>query len=527
MRSEGRALSNGLHRLLGFFNNLIGVNQRNLLLTFAVAFLFRLALLILFPVPCGNDAAGRLYFRDTLWIGHWLPLTQALVYVGYSTTQSVFFVRLVFIIVTSLSGVAFIFYLQLFASRRASIIGGVLFATNSLLVFLSLMPYQEVVFIGLLFGSLAFFHKAKTDESNSWNFAVGSFLFGLACLTRYEAWLILPALFIATVWRSITSQSLRNIFFVTLKSAMSLLWGPVLWMIINWLKWGSPTAFLFHRPDHEFYAWAPHGEFVRIINYISLMLYWLARFGSPLILFAAPGIWKFWKERKSMLPILGPVVLLLAMVLIFLIFIAGKEFATANRFASLPLAIMLIFVALGADEVINRFEKSKATWVGNIKKPAIKTSFIVLAIFLLIIYGAMPVASGNRHPDFREPYEVATFLKEHLSPNEAAVIVGESIGGAVPMPYQRIFGQLTFDKDHLLCSALLDPLLVRDVENFVRERNVRYVAVFGGHWQRGGSDTLFEKFLITASDNKKIAFMNKSAVVYELRFSKQSTVQNP
>jgi len=485
-------------------------------LIFALAFLFRIALLILFPVPCGNDAAGRLYFRDTLWIGHWLPLTQALVYVGFAATQSVVFVRLFFIIVTSLSAVAFTFYLQLFASRRAAMIGGLLFAANSLLVFLSLMPYQEVVFIGLLFGSLAFYHKTNADKAHSWNYVTGSFLYGLACLTRYEAWLILPALFIANIWRSIASHRLRSIFFVTLKSATGLLWGPASWMIINWLKWGSPIAFLFQRADHEFYAWAPHGEFARIVGYIGMMIYWVARFGSPLILLAAPGIWKFWKNRKTMLPILWPVVLLLALVLIFLIFIAGKEFATANRFASLPLAIMLIFVAIGADEIIDRIEKSKAAWLEKIKKPAIKTSVIGFAFFFLIIYGAVPVVFGNRHPDFREPYEVATFLKEHLSPNERAVIVGESIDGAVPMPYQRIFGQLTFDKNHLLCSALLDPQIVGDVDNFVRKRNVRYVAVFGGGWARNGSDTLFEKFLAMASTKKRTAFANKAAIVYEL-----------
>lgn len=513
---KNQELSNGLHRLHGLFKKLIRVNQRNLLLIFAIAFLFRLALLILFPVPCGNDAAGRLYFRDTLWIGHWLPLTQALVYVGYAATQNIFFVRLVFIIAASLSAAAFTFYLQLFASRRAALIGGVLFATNSLLVFLSLMPYQEVVFIGLLFGSLAFFQKAKTVESNSWNFAAGSFLFGLACLTRYEAWLILPALFVANIWRSIASHGLRSIFFVTLKNATGLMWGPALWLIINWRKWGSPTAFLFHRPDHEFYAWAPHGEIERIAAYIGIMLYWLARFGSPLILLAAPGIWKLWKNRKTMLPVLWPVVLLLTTVLIFLIFIAGKEFATANRFASLPLAIMLIFVALGADEIIDRVQKSKVGWLGKIKKPAMKTSVIVSAIFLLIIYGAVPVASGNRHPDFREPYEVATFLKVHLSSNERAVIVGESIDGAVPMPYQRIFGQLTFDKNHLLCSALLDPQTVGDVNNFVRERNARYVAVFGGEWKRGGSDEEFLKLVVNPQKLAKAVFKNSSAIIFEL-----------
>ncbi|MCI0616676.1 hypothetical protein L0244_27165 [bacterium] len=208
--------------------------------------------------------------------------------------------------------------------------------------------------------------------------------------------------------------------------------------------------------------------------------------------------------------------LLLAMVLFFLIFIAGEEFATANRFASLPLAIVLIFVALGADELVSWFEKSKAAWLEKFKKPVIKTLAMVLTILLLIIYGAAPVVNGNRHPDFREPYEIAIFLKEHLSPNERAVIVGESIDWAVPMPYQRIFGQLSFDKDHLLCSALLDPRTVGDVDNFVHGRNVRYVVVFGGEWKRSGSDEHFLKLVENPQKIAKAVFKNSSAIIFEL-----------
>jgi len=180
------------------------------------------------------------------------------------------------------------------------------------------------------------------------------------------------------------------------------------------------------------------------------------------------------------------------------------------------LAIMLIFVAIGADEIIDRIEKSKAARLEKIKKPAIKTSAIGFAFFFLIIYGAVPVVFGNRHPDFREPYEVAIFLNEHLSSNERAVIIGKSIDGAVPMPYQRIFGQLTFDKEHLLCSALLGPKTVGNVNNFVRERSVRYVAVFGGDWSRSGSDAIFMELVGSPKNKTKAVFKNQTAVIHEL-----------
>ncbi len=487
--------------------------QRDRLFIFAFALLFRLALLLLFPVPYGNDAAGRLYFRDTLWTWHWLPLTQALVHISYAITQSVNAVRLVFAVVTSLAAMAFTFYLQTFATRRAALIGGALFATNSLLVFLSLMPYQEVVFLGLLFGCLAFFNRYADDSHNQKSFLAGAILYGLACLTRYEAWLLLPVLLFARIRRAYPArQSILEI----VKFFIALSWGPALWLFINWHIWENPAAFLFHRADRAFYAWAPHGEIMRITNYLGLMLYWLARFGSPLALLALPGAWAVWKNRKKLVPVLWPSLLLLVLELAFLVFVAGREFATANRFASLPVAMLLIFVALGADALLENLAKSKHRWLQTLNQPAFRMLAASFLILFLLSYGAVPVAQANKHADFREPYEVARFLAKNLAPNERAVIVGESIDGAVPMSYQRIFGQLTFDNDHLLCSALLDPHTVSDVEQFARERNLRYIAVFGKGWPNSGSDDLFLEFIEDSNNKAMAVFKNKAAVVYEL-----------
>jgi len=491
-------------------------DSRDLLIVFAAALSFRLVLLILFPVPYGNDAAGRLYFRDTLWIGHWLPVTQALVNATFAVTQSVGMVRLIFAIMTSLSTAAFALYMQTFASRRTAFFGGILFATNSLLVFLSLMPYQEVVFLGLLFGSLAFFNRFLFSAATKSDFLAGSLLYGLACLTRYEAWFILPVLLFAMIRRALPSGDALSIVRTTAKTFAGLLWGPTLWMLINWFKWGSPAAFLFHRADHTFYAWAPHSEAERIVNYLGMMLYWLGRFGSPLMLLAIPGIWVVWKNQKSLLPVLTPVIILLIMVMAFLTFIAGREFATANRFASFPLAIMLIFVALGVEEIFNIIKRSRKPWAVALNKTSTNSLVLGVIFLLLLFYGAVPVAQAHRHPEFRGPYEVAQFLESHISVDESAIIIGESIDGAVPMPYQRVFGQLTFDRQRLMCSALLDPAKVRDAASFVREKRVRHAAVFGAGWEPHGSDEIFLDFLKNSTTQHKIAFANQSAIVYDL-----------
>lgn len=478
---------------------------RDLTWIFALGLLFRLALLLLLPVPYGNDAAGRLYFRDSLFTWHWLPVTQALVYFPFATTHNVFIVRLIFAIAGSLAAVAFTFYLQTFASRRAALIGGVLFAINAHAVFLSLMPYQEIVFLGLLFGSLAFFLRAQNVPCY---FIIGSALYGLACLTRYEAWFILPALFLAGIWPSVRSG---RVLVSAIKNLIGLGWGPALWLLINWLQWGRPTAFLFHRDDHAFYAWSPHTEIARIVAYIGNMLYWVLRFGSPLILFALPGIWVFWKNRKTLFPTLWPALLLLLLVSIFLIFVAGKEFATANRFAMVPLGILLIFTALGIENFYDRVSKSSHRLLQKLMQPATQKMLSVSLLISLLVYGAMPVLQANQLAGHREPYEIATFLKTNLAPNESALIVAASHEGEVPMPYQRIFGQLDFDKTRLLCSFFITSHEIEDLESFGTVRRLRYLVVF----EEQNNNAVFTRLTSAARAKMKAVFSNAAATIYE------------
>ncbi len=479
--------------------------QRDLTLIFALGLLFRLALLLVYPVPYGNDAAGRLYFRDTMWTWHWLPFTQFLVHGGYALTKSIFVVRGIFALAGSLAGVAFAAYLQTCANRRAALIGGALFTINAQFVFLSLMPYQEVLFLGLLFGALALFTKSEERSS----FIFGSLLYGLACLTRYEAWFLLPILFLMRVWKN-NPHWLRAVA----QSAIALGWAPLLWLAINWLRWDNPTAFLFHRADQQFYAWAPHGDLVRILHYLGMMLYWLLRFGSPLILLAVLGTVVLWKKRAALLPKLYPMLWLFVTVMLFLTFVAGREFATANRFASIPLAIALLFTALGADHLLARLE---AKWRDAQQLARIKTWAGAALLVVLLIYGAAPVAKANQLPEFRAPYLVAQFLQQNLRSGERAIVIGESIDGAVPMPYQRLFGQLAFSKQDLRCAALLERNALSDPFQYVREQKVRYLIVFSGSWQKQENDFKLRNFLTANEHCIRAVFTEQEAVVYEVK----------
>jgi hypothetical protein len=94
-------------------------------------------------------------------------------------------------------------------------------------------------------------------------------------------------------------------------------------------------------------------------------------------------------------------------------------------------------------------------------------------------------------------------------------MIAESIEGAVPMPYQRVFGQLAFEKNQLLCSALLEGEAMHDPLQLLRQLHVRYLIVFGGDWPKGANDLALLRFIASRPEGLKKIFENSAAVIYD------------
>ena len=141
-------------------NSLLTENYRkNGTLLFLKLILFsltlRCVLLVVFPVPYGNDGFGRIFFSDQLFLSHWLPLTQLIVQLGARLSDGILPIRLLFAVCGSLAAFGFYLYLRLFLDRGLAFLGGLLFSVNPLYLMLALMPYQDVLFLGLFYASLA------------------------------------------------------------------------------------------------------------------------------------------------------------------------------------------------------------------------------------------------------------------------------------------------------------------------------------------------------------------------------------
>jgi len=156
-----------------------------ILFSFLLAATARLALALIFPTVHGGDAAARLAHADSLVLGYQLPLPQAFVALGKAVIDDPRLARLIFCFWGAALAAGLTALLARFTSSRAAFFGGLLFALDPFLIHYSIVPYQEPVAYALV--AWAFWSSA-TGRAR-----LGVLLMGAACLSRYEAWLFLPA----------------------------------------------------------------------------------------------------------------------------------------------------------------------------------------------------------------------------------------------------------------------------------------------------------------------------------------------
>lgn len=481
--------------------------SRDLIALFLISLAFRIGLLLLYPVPYGNDGIGRLYFSDSLFLGHWLPLTQTVVFGVTQLTSRTFVVRVVFAAIGALAAGGFCLFLRLLTSRGAAFFGGLLFSLNALYVILSLMPYQDVLFLGLFYTGLAFL-AGKEPILKS---ASGSLFYGLACLTRYEGWFLLPFL---VIWKAKRHRS-RPVA-ALLKAGLYFGWAPALWLAISLLNWGSWQGFLHQTPTREFYAWNPHLDLRWTLSYTKRMLFWIGLFGTPLVLFSLPGLVATLRRRAAD-PAIKLLLLFGVLVLVFFFFVIGKGFETVNRFVMIPLSIVLVFTVLGLGETFELLRRrAAANWFFG---PRAQHVLAAGAVVALMVYAAIPVARLNARPEFKDPYKIAIFLDRTLSRGETALVVAErfpDLSDAAPMAYQRIVVQSKHNRDRILCSGLLDLTSRPALLDYAIRNNVRYLAVFGGFRPFLKADIYFADYPHTWAETVEPVLRVSSATVYRV-----------
>lgn len=453
---------------------------------------FRLLLLGLYPVPYGEDAFGRLFFKDHLFLSHWLPLTQGIIVLLSRFGAGIFEIRLLFAVIAALAGGAFGFYLHQFLSRPAALFGALLFTLSPLYTILSLMPYQELPFLGLLFAALGL--AGREPGLRSRRIVAASILFGLACLTRYESWFLIPFLFVWTTFRS------RDVSLGARLIRSGILWGwsPMFWLLVSRLAFGSWDGFLFQTADSAFYAARSWPEPVWMIRYSVRILYWVGLFGSPLVALSLLGAWRIsrrpWRIPAPLLLGLGQT----ALALIFYVVVLGRDQDTVFRFSALPIAAAITLSAVGFEAF-----RKKLPVLADFRGALAAT----IPVFgLLAVYSTVPIARLNQDSIYRDPYRVARFLAPRLDRHQTALVVADrarDFSDAAPIQYQRIVAQTEGATETVFSSGNLESSDDSELLDFARRKQVRYLVLFR-----------FDPWLESDRFYSKVA-LNRAEVVFE------------
>lgn len=451
------------------------MTHSDLLKIFGVGLALRLFWLAAFPVPYGEDGFGRIFFKDTLFLGHWLPLTQLLVYLIARLSDDIVWIRLAFAMIGSLSACGFALFLQRIASPSSAVLGGLVFSLNALYVQLTLMPYQDVVFLGLLYGSLGLLLKGRRESDFRMDSRSASILFGLSCLTRYESWFLLPLL---ALWKTRLEIPHRGVFGAGVRALLFFGWAPLLWLCLSQWRFGGWEGFLFQTQDGSFYAWHPHVDLVWAAGYLARMLYWVGLFGSPLVLLALPGTASAWRSGKMNGPPLRALLWLGATVMVFFLFVIGKQQDTVFRFSMIPLSITLVLSVLGLDWLRSRMAGSGNRLRVILRRPK---AIAAAALVLLAVYASIPLAGLNSDPQYRDPWTIARFLEAHLGPQTSALVIADrsrELDDAAPILYQRIAAQSRLPRHRILSAGLLKEESPEALEAYLTTAKVQYLIVF-------------------------------------------------
>ena len=160
-----------------------------LVVLFVVGVAARLVLIWVYPVVYGGDSVMRMMNADRVLIAYQLPLLQVLIFGANVLSQDPVTLRYLMAAVGGLAGVAFYWLSSLLWGREIGLLCTLFFLCNPFILVHSLVPYQEILMLLLLCLGLAFLFESDCRR----NLMLASLFLGLACLTRYEAWIVTTA----------------------------------------------------------------------------------------------------------------------------------------------------------------------------------------------------------------------------------------------------------------------------------------------------------------------------------------------
>jgi hypothetical protein len=334
---------------------------------------------------------ARLAHSDLLVLGYQLPLPQLLVAAARATAPDPLWTRMLFAALGALLAPLAARVLTPVAGTLAARCAGVFVALHPLLLYYSIVPYQESLLLLFLLTAAAAMRGLPPSHP------LPALLIGLACLCRYEAW-------IAAALAALARRQVRH------------LWAPLLW-ILCW-QGLSPrgTAVL---------DLALAGARLQRIGFLWEKLRDYS--GDPLLLLALVGLASAWRLGALRLPALYVAGVLVAVVAL------GHEFPPGSgllseRLCHLPAFGLCALAGLGVARIARCHARA-----GRIA---------AVAVVAWVGVGWLQrsrdlVEVANQAPALRLALAVAEFADVHLAPGARLAVAAPAVAPAAIEDYVR------------------------------------------------------------------------------------------
>jgi hypothetical protein len=364
-------------------------------LIFLSALLVRLVLIHMHPPIFGGDTVLRLANRDKVFLAYQLPLLQAFIYGISQVFSGVLAVRYFMAFTGALAAVGFYKLAADFVDDRAALWAALLFASNPLLIQLSIVPFQEVPMLAALLFAFHFFFCG--------NLLAASIFIGLACLTRYEAWV--GALVLAVAYYARSNRAPLE----GLKALALFLWAPLGWFLLHH-GFSSPGTFVIELPQ----------SFFRLVRYVYLGWITVKNTPIPVLLLSVWGIWRIWKTGLRKQTNLLVLLVFLMLFAVGILFSAHGEAPDPERFVTAREAHLIIAAAV--------FCAGFA--LAENRKVAMLLAFA--GIVLGVVDAHRFIERDTSQPAIQLSYELARFLDSTIKePERVAMLVK-------PLPRQAV-----------------------------------------------------------------------------------------
>ncbi len=402
-----------------------------LVVLFVVGVAARLALIWVYPVVYGGDSVMRMMNADRVLIAYQLPLLQVLIFGANVLSQDPVTLRYLMAAVGGLAGVAFYWLSSLLWGREIGLLCTLFFLCNPFILVHSLVPYQEILMLLLLCLGLAFLFESDCRR----NLMLASLFLGLACLTRYEAWIVTTA----AAWLHWSrGRAQRTQLFTWRSSLLTIVlfgWAPVLWIGTHQGLSPSGTFVL-----EGFREW----DRVYRIPYVLMMT--IRHAEVPAALLAVLGCLEFWRTSRWRDLRVQMLILATAAFFVALVFSAHGVLPNPIRYVTdreshWPLLALFWATGLGAYRLGNWL----AVWAQQPTLPgaarlatlrgAVYPGVLAACLFWNTYQTQVRIGGLTSAPNLQLDHAVAQYLDEHLNDGQNALILAEPVPATAIQDY--------------------------------------------------------------------------------------------